>query len=592
MIEQPIFLIAGGRARHWCDLLARAGLTARVVTGDTLVMTEPGEGPGIVLIDLCVVGRDRFARLIESLAWDDTGHRRRIVALLPSSDGRAPDDALEDAYALGADDFLLEHMAPQTLAHRLRFIARSVRREVAQAVRPGEPLVAPALGRHGGEWRHLRDRFADLLAGGEQERASQRPIAIVVINIDRFNRIVASLGRAHRGPLLADIAKRLKMATATLGLDGVVTMVRLEGDEFAFLIPDIEQIQQAYRSARTLLKSLEPAFAPAGREVYLTACAGIALAPAAGRDADTVLACAHAALMEAKRVGTNSVQLYSPGLVASVREQFELETRLRRAMQTDELELAYQPQVDIHTGRVTGVEALVRWRHPELGPVSPERFIEIAHQAGLMGELGEWVLRNSLAEAASWSCPSLGSLTLSVNISPDMFKQRDVAALTLARLADSGFPAERLSLEITETLLLNDPDTARDAIARLRRAGVRLALDDFGTGYSSLSYVKTLAFDDLKIDRSFVADMDRSDEGLAMVRAIIGMARTLGMTVIAEGVERRAQLERLAAEGCTIYQGFLCAEPMSGPALVDWVARGCAECASTAVQATAEETVS
>ena len=580
MIEQPIFLIAEERARHWCDLLARAGLAARVVTGDTLVMTEPGEGPGIVLIDLCVVGRDRFARLIESLAWDDGGHRRRIVALLPSNEGRAPDDALEDAYALGADDFLLEHMAPQTLAHRLRFIARSVRREVAQAVRPGEPLVAPALGRHGGEWRHLRDRFADLLADGEDE-AARRPVAIVVVNIDRFNRIVASLGRPHRDQLLADIAKRLKMATATLGLDGVVTMVRLEGDEFAFLIPGIDQIQQAYRSARTLLKSLEPAFAPAGREVYLTACAGIALAPAAGRDADAVLACAHAALMEAKRVGTNSVQLYSPGLVASVREQFELETRLRRAMQTDELELAYQPQVDIHTGQVTGVEALVRWHHPELGPVSPERFIEIAHQAGLMGELGEWVLRNSVNEAASWTCASLASLKLSVNISPDMFKQRDVAALTLARLADSGFPAERLSLEITETLLLNDPDTARDAIARLRQAGVRLALDDFGTGYSSLSYVKALAFDDLKIDRSFVADMDRSEEGLAMVRAIIGMARTLGMTVIAEGVERRAQLERLAAEGCTIYQGFLCAEPMSGSALVDWVARGCAECAST-----------
>ncbi|MCG8507535.1 MAG: GGDEF domain-containing phosphodiesterase, partial [Sphingomonadales bacterium] len=323
--------------------------------------------------------------------------------------------------------------------------------------------------------------------------------------------------------------------------------------------------------AREVLEALGDAFKIGDEPVFLSASIGISIAPLDTEDGETLLANAHSALDHAREQGPGNFQFFSAERAATALRRLEMENRLRRAIEDDELALHYQPQVSLPSGAIHGVEALIRWQHPALGPVPPETFMEVAGEAGLLPEIGDWVLRRSLGDLAEWTGRGIAPIHVSVNVSADLMRRGHVTEMALDALAESGVDAGRLTLELTESVILEDLDAAIEAMGLLRGYGIRFALDDFGTGYSALSYLKALPFDCLKVDRSFVQDIETSAEARAVIRAIIGMAKTLNMVVAAEGVESEGQLERLIEEGCDLYQGFLCSEPLPADGLLGFL---------------------
>jgi diguanylate cyclase (GGDEF)-like protein len=410
-------------------------------------------------------------------------------------------------------------------------------------------------------WRMFLQRIEAALS----RPAEAAGFAVLLLNLDRFRLIIDSLGHAMGGQVLRAAAARLAESLDACSEEAICAgagVYRFEGDFFGILAPGVGSEQAALRLAERISAALRTPLKVDGREFFVTFSIGAAIHPEHGADADILLKNADSALQRVKQRGGNGVQCYDREMNARALELLELENALRHAEERGELEVFYQPQVELQSGRITGVEALLRWRHAERGLVNPADFIPLAESSGLIVPIGAWALRTACAQNQAWQAAGLPPLTVAVNLSARQFLAPDLPQAIQTALAESGLAAEWLELEITESLAMQDVATTIRTLALLRQAGVRCAIDDFGTGYSSLSYLKRLPLDKLKVDQSFVRDMATDTDDASIVRTIIELAHNLGIRVIAEGVENSRQLALLTGYGCDEAQGYLYGRPL------------------------------
>jgi predicted signal transduction protein with EAL and GGDEF domain len=401
--------------------------------------------------------------------------------------------------------------------------------------------------------------------------------ALLFIDLDHFKRINDSIGHARGDRLLVEIAKRLTLELReddainyftensaegnTLDSDTGTEIARLGGDEFTVVLSDVARPGDIEIVAKRILNSLSEPIPLQSHNPVVTPSIGIAIFPQDGTDPDTLVRNADTAMYVAKAEGRACYRFYDEDMNARAVEQLKMEEELRHAMRNDELELRYQPQVDTRTGSVVSMEALVRWKHPERGMVSPVEFIPVAESTGQIIELGEWVMAEVARHCVHWETQGLKDFRVGINISPLQFNQKNLTEWIEAFLEDAGLPAQRLELELTESAIMNDAETNIAKLAELKSLGLELAVDDFGTGYSSLSYLKRFPIDTLKIDQSFVADLD-SPDGAAIVDAILALSKTLNLRSIAEGIEDEHQLAYLVKKDCDLLQGYFFARPV------------------------------
>ncbi|MBN2885526.1 MAG: EAL domain-containing protein [Chromatiaceae bacterium] len=414
-----------------------------------------------------------------------------------------------------------------------------------------------------------RALFAELLRQRiEQARQGGNAFALLHLDLDHFKTINESLGHSLGDRLLIEVSERLR---AQIGESD--TLTRIGGDEFNLIIEPDEQHGGVDLLAQHMIESLNQPFVIAERSLYIGASIGIALYPADGRDGETLLRNADAALHQAKTRGRGCLHFFSPELAGHARARLTLESELRVAIERDELRLHYQPQIDLESGALIGLEALVRWQHPERGMVPPNDFIPFAEESGLVTRLGDWVLREACRQLSAWLREGRGPAQIAVNVSAVQLCRGDLLGSVRAALDASGLDPARLELELTESSLILDRERAFATIAALRALGVQLSIDDFGTGYSSLAYLQQLDVQRLKIDMSFVRDLPTNPANAAIVRAIIALGQSLGLVVIAEGVERADQAERLRAFGCHAMQGYLVSRPLPLEEMTAWLTR-------------------
>ncbi len=397
------------------------------------------------------------------------------------------------------------------------------------------------------------------------ERQQER-LAVMFLDLDRFKQINDSLGHSVGDQLLKEVGKRLGAclrATDNVGRDrGDDAMARLGGDEFTVLLTELAQPEDAGKVAHRIVEALARPFSIDGQELFVSASLGIAVYPADGTDVDALLKSADVAMYSAKEQGRNNYQFYSRELNARALERLDLERDLHRALERREFHLNYQPLVEAPGGKVVGVEALLRWRHPQRGLVPPNAFIPIAEHSGLIVSIGEWVLAEACRQGQAWRESGL-RLEMSVNVSGLQFREGRLVDTVARALAATGFDPALLVLEATETIMLENQKTTLAVLQALKDLGVRVAIDDFGTGYSSLSYLKRFPLDTLKIDASFVRDLDAGRGDHAIVSAIIAMAKSLGLRTLAEGVETVRQAELLMSLGCSRMQGYFYSRPVA-----------------------------
>ncbi len=408
----------------------------------------------------------------------------------------------------------------------------------------------------------------------EVERRDGKQLALMMLDLDRFKVINNSLGYLAGDELLQQvatrIATRLRKVDLVARLRKVDLLARLGGDEFIMLLEDIAHTEDAARVAEEVIGILNnPFHLSQGDEICITASIGISLYPQHGDNPQTLISYADAALHKAKAEGRGCFAYYSRDLTLAARELIALEARLRKAIEQQELRVFYQPQVDIVTGRIIGAEALVRWLDPIEGLIAPAHFIPLAEETGLILEIGAWVLRETCRQGKQWLNEGLPPLTLAVNVSAHQFRRSDISALVTTVLSETGFPAERLELEMTESGLMESQAKVMDLLNNLRALGVRFAIDDFGTGYSSLAYLKHFPLDSLKIDKSFIDDIPHLQDDMAIAATIIAMGHMLGFKVLAEGVETVEQLAFLQDKGCDAYQGYLKSKPVPADEFVE-----------------------
>ncbi|RAZ80141.1 diguanylate phosphodiesterase [Mesorhizobium atlanticum] len=382
--------------------------------------------------------------------------------------------------------------------------------------------------------------------------AKAKPLAILSLDLDRFKAVNDTFGHPAGDWLLKCVAKRLLHAVRS----SKDMVARFGGDEFAIIQFGIKSAADAEKLAKRIVEIVGKPYRDKGREMHVGVSLGIALYPGDGHDADTLLTNADMALYRGKSEGRNVYRFFEPGMDALMRERRALELDLEAALSKREFELDFQPILNIGSGEIVGAEALMRWRSPSRGLVSPENFIPAAEETGLIVQLGDWALRKACSVAAHWP----PEMRMAVNVSAAQIKSGGFARSVISALAFSGLPANRLELEITETVMMDESDAVLKTLSQLRGLGVRIALDDFGTGYSSLGYLRRFPVDKIKIDRSFIRDLDRRDTA-AIVRTVIGLGAELGITVTAEGVETEAQLDMLRKAGCGEAQGYLIGVP-------------------------------
>ncbi|MEW6520511.1 MAG: EAL domain-containing protein [Thermodesulfobacteriota bacterium] len=395
-------------------------------------------------------------------------------------------------------------------------------------------------------------------------------VALLYLDLDRFKRINDTMGHSAGDTLLQEIANCLGesirssdiVAKACLPCKPGVTLSRLGGDEFTILLTRLAAEEHAGRVAQRILDLLSQPIRIAGQEVYISGSIGITLYPGDGEDVDMLLRNADVAMYHAKEIGRNTFQFFSAQMNQRAMEKLSIETDLKKAVERKELLLYYQPQVDLQTGRLAGVEALVRWLHPRLGMVPPSLFIPIAEETGLIVEVGEWVLQEACRQAVLWQRAGLVPVRMGVNISSLQFKQQGLAALVDQVLQQTGLAAGCLELELTESAIMQNVSQVNQTLIELKELGVNLSVDDFGTGYSSMSYLKRFPLDTLKIDRGFVMDITTDANDAAIIKAIIALSKSLGLKTIAEGVETAEQLAFLQKQGCDVIQGFFISMPL------------------------------
>lgn len=398
----------------------------------------------------------------------------------------------------------------------------------------------------------------------QRVRQGSRNLALLHINLDRFKLLNDSLGHELSDQVLQKFAQRL-----TKALPEADTIARLSGDEFAVLFDAYGSLTSLARVATRLLSKLGRPLLIDGHELVISASMGISLLPDSARDIATLVSQANKAMHQAKHLGGGSFQFFSHSLQTSTLERLQLENQLRKAIAEDQLKVFYQPKLCLKTGRLHAAEALVRWDHPQLGSVPPSEFIGLAEETGLIGAIGEFVLREACRQACEWQRGGLAPIRVSVNLSVHQLRQGKLVSLVRQVLEETGLAPSYLELELTESQLLDSLESILTTFQQLHELGVKLAIDDFGTGYSSFSYLKRFAVDYVKIDQTFIRGVGRCREDEAITKAIITMAHSLGLKVVAEGVEDAQQLSFLRAQSCDEVQGYLISRPVHAYALAD-----------------------
>jgi diguanylate cyclase (GGDEF)-like protein len=397
-------------------------------------------------------------------------------------------------------------------------------------------------------------------------RLERRQLALMFIDLDRFKKVNDSLGHAAGNDLLCEVAKRLRAS-----VDKTATVARLSGDEFGVLLPRVLNNATSEAVAGRMLAAFEAPFDLGKRSLYATPSIGVAHFPHDGTDAAVLLEHADVAMYRAKDKGRNTVELYTTDKTRdrAAATRFDIEVALHRAVEQEQLTLLYQPKIDIVTNEVVGVEALMRWHDPDLGVISPDVFISVAEETGLIDKLGHWALYQACHQGVRWQAEYDLRIPVAVNLSPRQFQTRDVQDLVARVLRDTGLEPQLLELELTESLALEEPDRVRSVLTELKAIGVRFAIDDFGVGYSGLGYLDRFDFDVVKIDKTFVHRISGGSGHI--VNAVISLAEGLGLRVVAEGVETREQVEFLRSKGCRYMQGFFFSKAVSGDRLADMI---------------------
>jgi diguanylate cyclase (GGDEF)-like protein len=407
-----------------------------------------------------------------------------------------------------------------------------------------------------------RQAFHDRLENAlDEARRHGQMVAVLLVGLEGFKLVHDTLGPAVGDPLLGGIAERLTGGLAQFLRSGD-TVARLSGEEFAVVLGHVPQMDEVSFAADALLEAFAPPFRLEGLEFFMTCSVGIAVHPFDGADASSLLHSADIALRRSREQGGNSVQFYLPAVNDRFLSRLELQNSLRIALARDEFQVHYMPQRDVATGRIVSMEALARWKHPTLGTIPPSDFIPLAEETGLILPLGERILRSACAQTRQWHEQGLPRIRVSVNVSPRQFQRQNPVHLVERVLADTKLDPDRLELEITESAVMKDADAALETLRGLKSLGAGLAIDDFGTGYSSLSYLRSFPIDALKVDRSFVREVPARTDDAAIVTAIIAMARSLKLRVIAEGVESHVQQDWLRSHGCDEIQGYLISRPL------------------------------
>ena len=407
----------------------------------------------------------------------------------------------------------------------------------------------------------LQDRLAKALAGASRRNDM---VALLFLDIYGFKIINDSLGHSVGDLLLKQIADRLKRFSRDQD-----TVARLGGDEFLIVLSDVKDIPDAAVAAERLMDAMAGGFVVQGHPLSVSCSLGISIFPEHGVDGETLIKHADAAMYSAKDNGRNNIQLFTDQMNAQAVERLALESSLRRALEKKELFLVYQPQMDVATGKITGLEALLRWQHPELGLVPPDRFIRIAENSGLIIPIGEWVLRAACSQARRWQDEGIPAVVVAVNVSAVQFRQPGFCELIKRVLEETGLAPQYLGLELTEGLLLADADVTFAVLQDLKAMGLSLAIDDFGTGYSGFSYLRHFWVSKLKIDRSFIRDVAVNPDDAAITAAIISMAKSLRLKAVAEGVENEAQMSFLRAHHCDEIQGYYFSRPLTAEKAAD-----------------------
>ncbi len=412
--------------------------------------------------------------------------------------------------------------------------------------------------------RQFQERIEQVLAAS----AGGRRLAVILMDLDRFNVITRSLGHGVGDGLLQAVTARLEhLLVEERAMSADATLYRFEADVFAILVPGFTEPQIPLLLAERMLAGIQLPLYVNTREYFVTFSIGVSIYPVDGDDGISLLRNADTAMQRAKQLGGNNLQAYSQEMNARAAESLSLENYLRHAMEHNELRLHFQPEIDTRSGQITGVEVLLRWTHPERGVIMPSEFIPLAEETGMIVPIGEWTLRAACAQSKAWSSAGLAALTMAVNISARQFHQQDLPGLVRRILEETGLDPQMLELEITEGVAMQDVEHTRATLRQLKDIGVRLSIDDFGTGFSSLNYLRRFPIDRLKIDQSFVHNLTSDENDAAVTRAIIGLAHSLRLKVIAEGVETPEQLVRLRREGCDMVQGYYMYRPLSASAL-------------------------
>ncbi|HWI14509.1 MAG TPA: EAL domain-containing protein, partial [Burkholderiales bacterium] len=410
----------------------------------------------------------------------------------------------------------------------------------------------------------LEDRVEMAIANAERRH---NHVALLFVDLDRFKLINDTLGHAIGDELLIGVAKRLSGCVRASD-----TVSRHGGDEFLVLLPEILHVDDAARIAENLMEEVSRPYAIGGHELATSVSIGISVYPENGEHMSDLLRNADAAMYAAKEQGRNRFQFYTQSMNVRARERLSLESELRMAIERDELRLCYQPQLELSSRKVVGLEALLRWKHPVRGDVPPAAFIPVAEDSGLIVKIGEWVLRAACAQNKRWRDAGVVRVPVAVNVSAVQFRRAHFARMVGDVLAETGLDASGLELELTESVVMEGPEVIGATLQALHERGVRLTIDDFGKGYSSLSYLRYMPIQQLKIDQMFVGDLPENGDSAVLTQTIATMGRSLGLSVVAEGVERAAQMDFLAATACDKVQGYLFCRPLPPAELESWLA--------------------
>jgi diguanylate cyclase (GGDEF)-like protein len=521
--------------------------------------------PDVMLLDLVMPGMSGF-EILERMRADETLRHIPVIVLTSATDAETKLKALE----LGATDFLGKPTDPSELALRLRNTLS------AKAYRDRLANYDPVTGLP--NRRLLMNRLERSLR--ESARAGVGG-ALMHVHLDRFKQITEAFGLGIGDSLMKGVAMRLdfglRASPAAREPGKLPKIFRTGDDEFALLLPGMGRGDETAGVAQALLNAMAAPYRAGGQDLSITAGIGIAVFPDDGMEASALASHAGVAARHANEQGGKGYQFYAKELNATSLKRLSVESELRRALERDELKIFYQPKVRAHNGRGTGAEVLVRWLHPERGLVSPAEFIPVAEETGLIVPLGEWVLRAACAQSKAWLDAGMGVPRITVNVSGKQFNAPQMAETVVGALRASGLAPRYLGIELTESAVMGNAERHIRTLHELKALGVTLSIDDFGTGYSSLSYLKRFPLDELKIDRSFVAGVDTDPDNAAIVIAIIAMAHSLGLSVVAEGVETQAQLAFLKDKACDECQGFLFAKPMPAEAFGKLLAGGAAK---------------